>query len=94
MAPGPHVRSETRGGVRRITLARPESGNRITEPLALAFIDAVRRAIEDDEVSVVVVAGSGRGLQPGGRGDAGRDRARERGAARRRRRRREPGEAR
>ena len=59
MAPGPHVRSETRGGVRRITLDRPDSGNRITEPLALAFIDAVRRAVEDDEVSVVVVAGSG-----------------------------------
>ena len=45
--------------MRRITLARPDSGNRITEPLALAFIDAVRRAVEDDEVSVVVVAGSG-----------------------------------
>ena len=59
MAPGPHVRTETQGGVCRITLDRPESGNRITEPLALAFVDAVRGAIEDDDVSVVVIAGSG-----------------------------------
>lgn len=59
MAPGPHIRTETRGGVFRITLDRPESGNRISEPVALAFIDAVHGAIEDDDVSVVVIAGSG-----------------------------------
>ena len=59
MAPEPHVSAETRGKVRRIRMDRPDSGNRISEPLALAFIDAVRAAIEDDAVSVVVVAGSG-----------------------------------
>ncbi len=59
MARGPHIKAETRGKVRRITLDRPDSGNRVTEPLALAFIDAISGAIEDDEVSVVVVAGSG-----------------------------------
>ena len=59
MTPRPHVSTETRGKVRRIALDRPGSGNRITEPVALAFIDAVQGTIEDDEVSVLVVAGSG-----------------------------------
>ena len=59
MARGPHISAETQGKVRRITLDRPESGNRVTEPVALAFIDAVHGAIEDDDVSVVVIAGSG-----------------------------------
>ena len=59
MTPRSHINAETRGKVRRIALDRPDAGNRVTEPLALAFIDAINGVVEDDDVSVVVVAGSG-----------------------------------
>ena len=46
-------------GVARITLNRPEKRNALNDELIASLKDALRRAHDDDEVSVILVAGAG-----------------------------------
>ena len=50
------------GRVARITLNRPERGNGITRAMLVALEQAVERADLDPEVSVLLLAGSGKGF--------------------------------
>ncbi|MBI4588144.1 MAG: enoyl-CoA hydratase/isomerase family protein [Candidatus Rokubacteria bacterium] len=59
------VRYDSRGGVTRILLARPEVLNALNTPLAAALADAVERATRDPNVTVVVVRGEGSSFSSG-----------------------------
>lgn len=54
------------GGVRLITLNRPERLNALTTELMAALVDAVADAARDASVGCVVVTGAGRGFCAGG----------------------------
>lgn len=56
----PVVRYATADRVATITLDRPGQGNAMTLQLCTELVDAVDRAEADDDVAVVVLAGSGR----------------------------------
>lgn len=64
MATG-RVLYEKDGRVARITLNRPEMLNALDTPMAEALADAVERAGRDQDVWVVVVAGTGRAFNSG-----------------------------
>lgn len=54
------------GGVGYITLNRPERMNAFDEPTAYAWREAVRSAVDDDSVVVIVVQAEGRSFCAGG----------------------------
>ena len=53
-------------GVLTLTFNRPDRQNAMTEPLADAFTDAVRRAAKDPAVRCVALTGAGRAFSAGG----------------------------
>jgi methylglutaconyl-CoA hydratase len=59
MAADQTVLYEALEGVARITLNRPEKRNALNDELIASLKDALRRAHDDDEVRVIVVAGAG-----------------------------------
>lgn len=61
----PEVLVESRGGVRLLTLNRPDSLNALTTPMELRYLEALREADADPAVSAVVVTGAGRGFCAG-----------------------------
>ncbi|MHC4698725.1 MAG: enoyl-CoA hydratase-related protein [Planctomycetota bacterium] len=65
MAENHVVTVDDEGGVRTITLNRPDVLNAFNEPLADALTEAVRAAGEDKAVRCVVVTGAGRGFCSG-----------------------------
>jgi 2-(1,2-epoxy-1,2-dihydrophenyl)acetyl-CoA isomerase len=60
-----HLLITTDGGVRTITLDRPDTLNAVNPRLAAEFPQAMRDAAHDDTVRVVVVTGAGRGFCAG-----------------------------
>jgi enoyl-CoA hydratase len=56
------VRYAVDGPVARITLNRPERGNGITRAMLVALEEAVEHADLDQEVSVIVLSGNGKGF--------------------------------
>jgi enoyl-CoA hydratase len=56
---------ERRGPAARLTLNRPEKLNAINGPMVAGLRAALRRALEDDEVKVVVLTGAGRAFSAG-----------------------------
>lgn len=62
---GEPVRYESREGVARISLARPEVLNALDTPLAASLADAVERAARDAAVAAVVVRGEGKAFSSG-----------------------------
>ena len=50
---------ETDNGVRLLTLNRPDKKNALSPDLTQGIVDAINRAIEDDEVRVVGITGAG-----------------------------------
>ncbi|HVM23673.1 MAG TPA: enoyl-CoA hydratase-related protein [Sphingomicrobium sp.] len=60
-----HVRVETSGGVRAITLARPERRNAITVAMYAALADAVEGAAGDPAIRVITLAGQGQDFAAG-----------------------------
>jgi len=65
MADYPHLRIETSGGVRTITLDRAEKLNAVNGALAVALADALDDASREDAVRVVVITGAGRAFCAG-----------------------------
>ncbi len=65
MADYPHLRIETSGGVRTITLDRAEKLNAVNGALAVALADALDEASREDAVRVVVITGAGRAFCAG-----------------------------
>src|SRR5882672_1323408 len=59
MAADQTVLYEAPEGVARNTLNRPEKRNALNDELIASLKDALRRANDDDEVSVIVIAGAG-----------------------------------
>lgn len=55
----PAVLSETRDGVARITLNKPETLNAFDVPMVAEFRDAVEDAADDEEARAVLVTGAG-----------------------------------
>lgn len=55
----PVLIEERRGGELRLTLNRPERHNALDRELCFALLDALDRAIDDETVRVVVLAGAG-----------------------------------
>ena len=49
-----------RGRVRRLVLNRPEKLNAMNSDMQREFFSAIDRAMEDDEIGVVVISGAGR----------------------------------
>jgi 2-(1,2-epoxy-1,2-dihydrophenyl)acetyl-CoA isomerase len=62
----PEILVENDGGVRTITLNRPDRLNALVETIMSAFADAVADAARDASVGCVVVTGAGRGFCAGG----------------------------
>lgn len=56
---------ETRGPVAWVTMNRPEAANAQTAAMTKALDDAFRRAVHDDGVKVIVLAGAGRNFSGG-----------------------------
>lgn len=56
---------ERRGPAARVTLNRPEKLNAINGPMVAGLRAAFRRALDDDEVKVVVLTGAGRAFSAG-----------------------------
>lgn len=52
-----HIRYDVASGIATITIDRPEKRNAMTFEMLAAFIEAVRRAGEDDDARVVIVTG-------------------------------------
>ena len=68
------VRYERRGPVAVVTLNRPEYRNAQNSAMTYALDEAFRRAVEDDEVKVIVLAGEGKHFSAGHDiGSPGRD---------------------
>jgi enoyl-CoA hydratase/carnithine racemase len=59
------VRYETRGPAAWVTLNRPEKLNALNKAVLAGLHDALDRAVADDDVKVVVVAGEGRAFSAG-----------------------------
>ena len=57
---------EDNGGVRLITLNRPDRLNALTDTIMAPLADAMREAAQDPSVGCVVVTGAGRGFCAGG----------------------------
>ena len=57
--PDSHVRVETADHIATITLNRPSLGNAIDERMAFELRDACDQLVQDDDVWVVIVTGSG-----------------------------------
>ena len=57
--PDSHVRVETADRIATITLNRPSLGNAIDERMAFELSDACDQLVQDDDVWVVIVTGSG-----------------------------------
>lgn len=57
--------TETRGAVRLLTLNRPAKLNALNADLVHALTDALRAAQDDDAVSVIILAGTGRAFCAG-----------------------------
>ncbi|MBA3672124.1 MAG: enoyl-CoA hydratase/isomerase family protein [Gemmatimonadaceae bacterium] len=60
-----HLSIGTTGGVRTITLDRPERLNAVNDALAASLTDALYEASQDDAVRVVVITGAGRAFCAG-----------------------------
>lgn len=60
-----HILVDTQQGVRTLTLNRPERLNAINDQLSTEIIQAINEGSADDEVRVIVIAGSGRGFCAG-----------------------------
>jgi len=60
-----HIIVETKDGVRKLTLNRPERLNAVNDKLSTEIIQAIAEASADDEVRVIVITGSGRGFCAG-----------------------------
>ena len=60
------IRLERDGATARITLSRPDTGNAIDMPLAVAFAEAATVCADDDTVRCIVLAGDGRMFCVGG----------------------------
>ncbi len=56
---------ENQGGVRILTMNRPDKRNALNTALTQALLDALRAADADDSVGSVVLAGSGQGFCAG-----------------------------
>ncbi len=54
-----HVGYDVRGGVARVTLARPEALNSYSTAALVALTDAMTSAARDDSVGVIVLTGAG-----------------------------------
>ena len=54
-----HIRVETGGGVRAITLARPERRNAITVAMYAALADAIEGAASDPAIRLITIRGHG-----------------------------------
>jgi methylglutaconyl-CoA hydratase len=61
-----HVVEHTRGGVRYITLNRPERLNAFDRPMLLSLTTAVQRAGFDSSVRVIVIKANGKAFCAGG----------------------------
>ena len=59
------VLAETIGAIRRLTMNRPQKLNAMNASLVDAMVENLRRADEDDEVAVIVLAGAGRAFSAG-----------------------------
>ena len=71
---------ETRGRVQTLTLNRPESLNAFNDEMYKAIGDALSAAALDDEISVVIITGSGRAFSAGqDLGEMGDPKRREKG---------------
>jgi 2-(1,2-epoxy-1,2-dihydrophenyl)acetyl-CoA isomerase len=55
-----------KGAVARIALDRPEASNAVDLPAAKAFLTAVNRAADDDQITAVLVFGNGKRFCAGG----------------------------
>ena len=64
--PDRDVLVETEGGVRIITLNRPDRLNALTDPMMISLADAVATAAQEADVGCVVITGAGRGFCAGG----------------------------
>lgn len=60
-----HIRYETKGRIALVTLNRPEKLNAWTPLMENEFIDAVNETARNDDLSVLVVTGEGRGFCAG-----------------------------
>ncbi len=69
------IRSETVGGIRYVTLQRPDKLNAFTTTMGDELLDAFRRARDDASVRVFVLSGSGRAFCAGVDLEALRDEA-------------------
>ena len=59
------VAYELRGPAAWITFERPEKLNAITKEMVAELVDALERAVADDEVKIVVLTGAGRAFSAG-----------------------------
>jgi enoyl-CoA hydratase/carnithine racemase len=59
------VLQENKGGVRLLTLNRPDKLNALNHDLASALLDAIEVAHRDDSVAAVVLTGAGRAFSAG-----------------------------
>ncbi|MEM8935338.1 MAG: enoyl-CoA hydratase-related protein [Pseudomonadota bacterium] len=66
MSEAPLVLTEDIGGVRKITLNRPDRLNALNEPIMAALADAVLDASAANSIGCVVLTGAGRGFCAGG----------------------------
>ncbi|MFL6720189.1 MAG: enoyl-CoA hydratase-related protein [Sphingomonas sp.] len=60
-----HVRVEQSGGVKAITLARPERRNAITVEMYAALADAIAGCFEDGETRLITIRGDGQDFAAG-----------------------------
>lgn len=60
-----HVRVETSGGVRAITLARPERRNAITVAMYAALAEAFETAAQDNSIRLITISGEGQDFAAG-----------------------------
>lgn len=60
-----HLEIDTSHGVLRLTFRREEALNAFDEGMARALVEQLHRAVDDDEIRVVVVSGSGDAFSAG-----------------------------
>lgn len=74
------INIETRGRVQTLTLSRPQALNAFNDEMYKAIGDALSAAALDDEISVVIITGSGRAFSSGqDLGEMGDPKRREKG---------------